>query len=121
MVPKSRRSRFSRLLLTLAVCWQLLLIGMPLAKGAASEGAWEPICSISGMSKVWVNSDKDSNNGVTVHDECRICLLSHHLMATNELNLTGQHSKVPYQSIVFNSSYLNRIWSEQATGPPQPL
>ena len=121
MVPKCRRSRFSRCLLAIAVCWQLLLIGMPLAKGAVNEGAWEPICSISGMSKVWVNSDKNADEGVTVHDECRICLLSHHLMATNEFKLTGQHAMEPHQSIVFNSSYLNRIWSEQATGPPQSL
>jgi len=121
MVAKSHRSRFSQYLLALAVCWQLLLIGMPLAKGAASDGTWEPICSISGMSSAWVDSDKDADEGVAVHDECRICLLSHHLMATNEFKLTGQHAKEPHQSIVFNSSYLNRIWSEQATGPPQPL
>ena len=118
---KKRNCRYGKLLLALAMCWQLLLVGMPVAMAEVSQGSWESICSMSGMTKVWVETDQDSDEVSLMSDDCRVCSMSHHLMATTQVVFQISKAAITHDVIAFNDINLNRSWSDQARGPPLEL
>jgi Protein of unknown function (DUF2946) len=120
--------RMSRWLLVLAVCWQGLMIYMPIAqaKTAAGEGGWETICTMSGASKVWVESEAD--RGSDSHESqsgshCPLCLMSNAGLAPPPEHASWLERRLSESScqFEFNTSFLTRTWSEQARGPPASL
>ena len=121
----AKRQRFSRWLLVLVLCWQSLMMFMPVAqaKAAAGEGGWETICTMNGSAQVWVAADPDTKGGT--HDatgggHCPLCLMSSAGLAPPPVHKAFLESGLGVQDIqlVFNASYLTRAWSEQARGPP---
>lgn len=119
------RQRFSRWLLVLALCWQALMVYMPIAqaKTAAGEGGWETICTMNGSAKVWVAAEGDADTGsheAQSGSHCPLCLMSNAFLAppTMQGHLTDarlSEAQIPFE---FNASFLTRTWSEQARGPP---
>ena len=110
-------------MLTLAVCWQVLLVGMPVAMASENHGSWESICSMDGAKKIFVDSDSDSENdqASSSDDICRLCVLSHSVLITDTVQVEAESSTYSKVTISFNDANLNRAWSDQARGPPQPL
>ena len=110
-------------MLTLAVCWQVLLVGMPVAMASENHGSWESICSMDGAKKIFVDSDSDSENDQASlsADMCRLCTLSHSALITDTFQVEAESSAYLEVAITFNDADLNRAWSDQARGPPQPL
>ena len=125
--PTSRR-RYSRWLLVLAMCWQALMLYMPIAqaKTAAGEGGWETICTMSGTAKVWIEAEGDAGSGsheAQNGSHCPLCLMSNAGLAPPPEHaswLEGRLSESRYQ-FEFNTTFLTRTWSEQARGPPALL
>jgi hypothetical protein len=115
--------RVGKFMLTLAVCWQVLLVGMPLAMASEDHGSWESICSMDGAKTIWVDSDSDSENDQASPsaDICRLCILSHSVLITDTFQVEAVSSDYLKVTIAFNDADLNRAWSDQARGPPRPL
>lgn len=123
------RQHCSRWLLVLVLCWQSLMVYMPVAqaKTAAGEGGWETICTMNGSAKVWVaaSGDADSESESGSHEaksgsHCPLCLMSTAGLAPPPAHgglLEASLGDVRIQ-FIFNSSFLTRAWSEQARGPP---
>ncbi|MFZ9616563.1 MAG: DUF2946 domain-containing protein [Fluviibacter sp.] len=121
----AKRQRFSRWLLVLVLCWQSLMMFMPVAqaKAAAGEGGWETICTMNGSAQVWVAADADTEgetHDATGGGHCPLCLMSSAGLAPPPVHKAFLESGLGVQDIqlVFNASYLTRAWSEQARGPP---
>ena len=120
------RQRFSRWLLVLVVCWQAMLMGMPLAqaKAAAGEGQWESICTLQGSSQVWVaESDTDSEPQAKPDGRYPLCLMSQTGIAPPPVFDFNVHRSADAEvgQLAFTAVYLTRAWSEPATGPPSQL
>ena len=122
---QSKRQRFSRWLLVLVLCWQGLMLYMPVAqaKTAAGEGGWETICTMNGAAKVWIAADADSegeSHEATGGGHCPLCLMSSAGLAPPPVHNSVLEPGLGAEAIqlVFNASYLTRAWSEQARGPP---
>jgi hypothetical protein len=119
-----KRQRFSRWLLVLVLCWQSLMVFMPVAqaKAAAGEGGWETICTMSGSATVWVAADSDDENTheASASGHCPLCLMSNAGLAPPPVHNPLLEAGLSAEDIqlVFNASYLTRAWSEQARGPP---
>ena len=114
----------SRWLLALVVCWQAMLMGMPLAqaKAAAGDGQWESICTMQGSSQVWVansDADGDSPHSQSAND-CQLCTMSHTGIAPPAVFDFKVHRVAGAEvgQLAFTAVYLTRAWSEPATGPP---
>ncbi len=121
----TKRQRFSRWLLVLVLCWQSLMMFMPVAqaKAAAGEGGWETICTMNGSAQVWVAADADTEgetHDATGGGHCPLCLMSSAGLAPPPVHKAFLEAGLGVQDIqlVFNASYLTRAWSEQARGPP---
>ncbi len=121
----AKRQRFSRWLLVLVLCWQSLMMFMPVAqaKAVAGEGGWETICTMNGSAQVWVAADTDAEgeaHDATGGGHCPLCLMSSAGLAPPPVHKAFLESGLGVQDIqlVFNASYLTRAWSEQARGPP---
>lgn len=121
----AKRQRFSRWLLVLVLCWQSLMMFMPVAqaKAAAGEGGWETICTMNGSAQVWVAENTDTEgetHDATSGGHCPLCLMSSAGLAPPPVHKAFLESGLGVQDIqlVFNASYLTRAWSEQARGPP---
>ena len=108
-------------MLTLAVCWQVLLVGMPLAMASEDHGSWESVCSMEGAKTIWVDSDSENNQASPSADICRLCILSHSVLITDTFQVEAVSSAYLKVTIAFNDADLNRAWSDQTRGPPQPL
>ncbi len=122
-LPPLARQRLSRWLLVLVVCWQALVMFMPVAqaKAAAGEGQWETICTMQGSSQVWVAGDDADNEPQTKSDErCPLCLMSQTGIAPPAFFDFKMHQTAGAEvgQLVFTAVYLTRAWSEPATGPP---
>lgn len=121
---KFKRQRFSRWLLVLVLCWQSLMMFMPVAqaKTAAGEGGWETICTMSGSATVWVAADTDDEktHEASASGHCPLCLMSNAGLAPPPVHspVLEPGSSAEAIQLVFNASYLTRAWSEQARGPP---
>ena len=120
------RQCFSRGLLVLAVCWQAMLMGMPLAqaKAAAGDGQWETICTMQGSSQVWVaDQDADGEPQVTSGNHCPLCVMSQTGIAPPPVFDFNVHRVAGTEvgQLAFTAVYLTRAWSEPATGPPAQL
>lgn len=118
---KKRHNRYGKWLLALAMCWQLLLVGMPVAMAETSQGSWESLCSFSGMTKVWVDTDQDADDAISMSDDCRVCSLSQHLIINTLDVFEVDKHLIGHDVFTFNDINLNRSWSDQARGPPQQL
>lgn len=119
----SARQRFSRWLLALVVCWQAMLLGMPLAqaKAAAGDGRWETICTMQGSSQVWVaDHDADGEPQAQSGNHCPLCVMSQTGIAPPPLFDFNVHRSAGTEvgQLVFTAVYLTRAWFEPATGPP---
>ena len=113
----------SRWLLALVVCWQALVMFMPVAqaKAAAGDGSWETICTMQGSSKVWVaGGDADTDHEKPSGGHCPLCLMSQTGMAPPPVFDFNVHQSAGAEvgQLVFTTAYLTRAWSEPATGPP---
>ena len=122
----SARQRFSRWLLALVVCWQAMLLGMPLAqaKAAAGDGRWETICTMQGSSQVWVaDHDADGEPQAQSGNHCPLCVMSQTGIAPPPLFDFNVHRRAGAEvgQLAFTAVYLTRAWSEPATGPPSQL
>ena len=119
----SARQRFGRWLLLLLVCWQALLIFMPIAqaKAAAGDGRWENVCTMQGSAQVWVaDSDDEGESQMKSGGHCPLCLMSQTGIApptTFDFKM-HQSAGVEVGQLAFTAVYLTRAWSEPATGPP---
>ncbi len=121
------RQRFSRWLLALVVCWQALIMFMPVAqaKTAAGEGGWETVCTMQGSSQVWVAGDLDAETDTQAKSggHCPLCLMSQTGIAP-PMNFdfkVHQGAGAEVGQLAFTAVYLTRAWSEPATGPPAHL
>jgi hypothetical protein len=120
----AKRQRFSRWLLVLVLCWQSLMMFMPVAqaKAAAGEGGWETICTMNGSAQVWVaaESSDEESHAATASEHCPLCLMSSNGLAPPPVHNPVLEPGVGAEEtqFVFNASYLTRAWSEQARGPP---
>ena len=117
------RQRLSRWLLALIVCWQALVMFMPVAqaKAAAGEGQWETICTMQGSSQVWVaGNDADSESQTKSNEHCPLCLMSQTGIAPPAVFDFKVHQTAGAEvgQLAFTAVYLTRAWSEPATGPP---
>ncbi|MGV0954275.1 MAG: DUF2946 family protein [Fluviibacter sp.] len=126
LLPKQARQRFSRWLLLLVVCWQALLMLMPVAqaKAAAGEGGWESICTMQGSVQVWVDGDSvDEEPSTVAQGHCPLCLMSQTGIAPPASFNIKIHRTTGTEvgQLVFTSFYLTRAWSAPATGPPATL
>lgn len=120
------KSKLSRWLLVLAVCWQAMVIFMPVAqaKAAAGDGSWETICTMQGSSKVWMASeDADSDTQAKSGGHCPLCLMSQTGIAPPTMFDFKVHQAAGAEvgQLAFTAVYLTRAWSEPATGPPAQL
>ena len=120
------RQRFSRWLLALVVCWQAMLLGMPLAqaKAAAGDGRWETICTMQGSSQIWVaDHDADGESQAQSGNHCPLCVMSQSGIAPPPLFDFNVHRSAGAEvgQLAFTAVYLTRAWSEPATGPPSQL
>ena len=120
------RQRFSRWLLLLVVCWQSMLMGMPLAqaKAATGEGQWETVCTMQGSSQIWVaGSDSGDQPQATADGHCPLCVMSQTGIAPPPVFDFNVHRAVGAEvgQLAFTAVYLTRAWSEPATGPPAQL
>ena len=120
------RQRFSRWLLVLVVCWQAMLLGMPLAqaKATAGDGRWETICTMQGSSQVWVaDHDADGEPQAQSGNHCPLCVMSQTGIAPPPLFDFNVHRSAGAEvgQVAFTAVYLTRAWSEPATGPPSQL
>ena len=124
------RQRFSRWLLVLVVCWQAMLMGMPLAqaKAVAGGGQWESICTLQGSSQVWVagsdvDGDADGEPQAQAGGHCPLCLMSQSGIAPPPVFDVNVHRSAGAEvgQLAFTAVYLTRAWSEPATGPPSQL
>ena len=120
------RFKMSRWLLALVVCWQALVMFMPVAqaKAAAGDGSWETICTMQGSSKVWVaGEDANSDHEKSAGGHCPLCLMSQTGMAPPPVFDFKVHQSAGAEvgQLVFTAVYLTRAWSEPATGPPSQL
>ena len=122
-LPPPARQRLSRWLLALVVCWQALVMFMPLAqaKAAAGDGQWETICTMQGSSQVWVagidaEGEPESKSG----GHCPLCLMSQTGIAPPTIFDFKIHQSAGAKvgQLAFTAVYLTRAWSEPATGPP---
>lgn len=120
------RQRLSRWLLALLVCWQALLVWMPVAqaKAATGDGRWESVCTMQGSSQVWV-ADQDSNANdeqqqMNAGGHCPLCLMSQTGIAPPPIFDFKVHQRAGAEvgQLAFTAVYLTRAWSEPATGPP---
>lgn len=117
------RQRFSRWLLALAVCWQALVMFMPVAqaKAAAGDGQWETVCTMQGSSQVWVaGSDAENDTQTKSGGHCPLCLVSQTGIAPPPIFgfKVHQSAGVEVGQLAFTAVYLTRAWSEPSTGPP---
>lgn len=124
----SARQRFSRWLLALVVCWQALIVTMPVAqaKAAAGEGQWESVCTMQGSSQVWVagsDADTDTDSQAKPSGHCPLCLMSQTSIAPPSVFDFNVHRAAGAEvgQLAFTATYLTRAWSEPATGPPSQL
>lgn len=120
------RQRFSRWLLALVVCWQALVMFMPVAqaKAAAGDGQWETICTMQGSSQVWVaGGHADSEPQEESAQHCPLCLMSQTGIAPPTIFDLKVHQVAGAEvgQLAFTAFYLTRAWSEPATGPPAQL
>ena len=120
------RQRFSRWLLALVVCWQALVMFMPVAqaKAGAGDGQWETICTMQGSSQVWVaGGDADSEPQEESAQHCPLCLMSQTGIAPPAIFDLKVHQVAGAEvgQLAFTAVYLTRAWSEPATGPPAQL
>jgi hypothetical protein len=126
MAPQRQRLKISRWLLALVVCWQALVMFMPVAqaKAAAGEGQWETICTMQGSSQVWVaDSDANDEHQAKPGGHCPLCLMSQTGIAPPTIYDFKMHQSAGAEvgQLVFTAVYLTRAWSEPATGPPSQL
>ncbi len=122
-LPSHARQRLSRWLLALVVCWQALVMFMPVAqaKAAGGEGQWETICTMQGSSQVWVaGNDADSESQTKSNEHCPLCLMSQTGIAPPAVFDFKVHQTAGAEvgQLAFTAVYLTRAWSEPATGPP---
>jgi hypothetical protein len=122
-----RRQRLSRWLLMLAVCWQALVVWMPVAqaKAAAGDGQWETICTMQGGAQIWVaDSETDGDQPqAKPGGHCPLCLMSQTGIAP-PLEVSVNVHRIAGAEVGqfdFTAVYLTRAWSEPATGPPPQL
>lgn len=125
------RQRMSRWLLALVICWQALVMFMPIAqaKAAAGDGQWETICTMQGSAKVWVaasdiNADANGDQPeAQANEHCPLCLMSQSGIAPPAVFNFNVHQSVGAEvgQLAFTAFYLTRAWSEPATGPPTQL
>ena len=120
------RQRFSRWLLALVVCWQALVMLMPVAqaKAAAGDGQWETVCTMQGSSNVWVaGNDAESDTQAKSGGHCPLCLMSQTGIAPPPVFDFKMHQAAGAEvgQLAFTAVYLTRAWSEPATGPPARL
>ena len=120
------RQRFSRWLLALVVCWQALVMLMPVAqaKAAAGDGQWETVCTMQGSSNVWVaGNDAESDTQAKSDGHCPLCLMSQTGIAPPPVFDFKMHQSAGAEvgQLAFTAVYLTRAWSEPATGPPAQL
>lgn len=113
----------SRWLLALVVCWQALVMFMPVAqvKAAAGDGSWETICTLQGSSQVWVAGDEaDDEPEAKQGGHCPLCLMSQTGIAPPPIFDFKMHRSAGAEvgQLAFTAVYLTRAWSEPATGPP---
>ena len=123
---QSKRQRFSRWLLVLVLCWQSLMMFMPVAqaKAAAGEGGWQSICTMQGTSDVWVaGDDAGREEQPKSGDHCPLCAMSHNGIAPPTIFDFKVHQSAGAEvgQLAFTAVYLTRAWSEPATGPPAQL
>lgn len=121
----AKRQRFSRWLLVLVLCWQSLMVYMPVAqaKTAAGEGGWETICTMNGSVQVWVNGEGDAESGsheAKSGGHCPLCLMSTAGLAPPPVHGSLIEARVGEvrSQFEFNTAFLTRTWSELARGPP---
>ena len=118
------RLRLSLWLLALVVCWQALIMLMPVAqaKVAAGDGHWETICTLQGSAQVWAatGSDADSDHEKPAGGHCPLCLMSQTGIAPPAVFNVNTHQTADAQlgQLTLSAVYLTRAWSEPATGPP---
>ena len=122
-LPIRARQQFSRGLLALVVCWQALIMFMPVAqaKAAAGEGQWETVCTMQGSSQVWVaGNDAESDTQAKSGGHCPLCLMSQTGIAPPSVFDFKMHQAAGAEvgQLAFTAIYLTRAWSEPATGPP---
>ena len=120
------RQRFSRWLLALVVCWQALVMLMPVAqaKAAAGDGQRETVCTMQGSSNVWVaGNDAESDTQAKSGGHCPLCLMSQTGIAPPPVFDFKMHQAAGAEvgQLAFTAVYLTRAWSEPATGPPAQL
>ena len=125
-LPIHVRQRFSRWLMVLVVCWQALVMFMPIAqaKAAAGNGQWETICTMQGSSQVWVaGNDAESDTQAKSGGHCPLCLMSQTGIAPPPIFDFTMHQAAGAEvgQLAFTAIYLTRAWSEPATGPPPRL
>ncbi len=121
LLPNAQR-RFSRWLLVLVLCWQALVMFMPVAqaKAAAGDGSWETICTMQGSSQVWVAGDGAEDEPPATSGHCPLCLMSQTGIAPPSVFdfKVHQAAGADVGQLAFTAVYLTRAWSEPATGPP---
>lgn len=120
------RLKLSRWLLVLVVCWQALIMFMPVAqaKAAAGDGSWETVCTMQGSSQVWVaGDDADVDTQAQSGGHCPLCLMSQTGIAPPAVFDFKMHQAAGAEvgQLAFSAAYLTRAWSEPATGPPAQL
>ena len=125
LLPRARQ-RLGRWLLGLVICWQALVIFMPVAqaKAGAGDGQWETICTMQGSSQVWVaGGDADSEPQAESAQHCPVCLMSQTGIAPPAIFDLKVHQVAGAEvgQLAFTAVYLTRAWSEPATGPPAQL
>ena len=125
-LPMLTRQQFSRWLLALAVCWQALVMFMPVAqaKAVAGDGQWETVCTMQGSSQVWVaGNDAESDTQTKSGGHCPLCLMSQTGIAPPSVFDFKMHQAAGAEvgQLAFTAVYLTRAWSEPATGPPIQL
>ena len=125
-LPLHARQRLSRWLLALVICWQALVMFMPVAqaKAAAGDGKWETVCTMQGSSQVWVaGNDAESDTQTKSGGHCPLCLMSQTGIAPPPVFdfKMPQSAGAEVGQLAFTAVYLPRAWSEPATGPPAQL
>jgi hypothetical protein len=125
-LPLHARQRLSRWLLALVICWQALVMFMPVAqaKAAAGDGKWETVCTMQGSSQVWVaGNDAESDTQTKSGGHCPLCLMSQTGIAPPPVFDFKMHQSAGAEvgQLAFTAVYLTRAWSEPATGPPAHL
>ena len=121
------RQRLSRWLLALLVCWQALVVLMPVAqaKAAAGDGRWESVCTMQGSAQIWL-ADGDIGGDqpqAKPSGHCPLCLMSQTGIVPPPVFdfKVRQSAGAEVGQLPFTAVYLTRAWSEPATGPPSQL